>query len=130
MGLYASVYLLPLFLDIVRSNCVFPSQADEWARILFADELVLNTDIETVARQAGDSFFLAALDAATSAGADFNAFMGQLKTKSGAKGKALFMPLRAALSGRTDGPELAKLYQALDQHVLLKRLAEYAGVAG
>jgi len=119
-----------LFLDIVRSNCVFPSQADEWARILFADELVLSADIETVARQAGDSFFLAALDAATSAGDDFNAFMGLLKAKSGAKGKALFMPLRAALSGRTDGPELAKLYQALAQTVLRKRLAEYAGVAG
>jgi glutamyl-tRNA synthetase len=40
------------------------------------------------------------------------------------------MPLRAALSGRADGPELAKLYQALDQHALRKRLAEYAGVAG
>ena len=118
-----------LFLDIVRSNCVFPAQADEWAKILFADELVLSAEIEAIARQAGDAFFLAALDAATEAGEDFDAFMGLLKAKSGAKGKALFMPLRAALSGRTDGPELAKLYRGLDAFMRRKRLAEYAGVA-
>lgn len=115
-----------LFLDIVRSNCVFPRQADEWAKILFADELVLSQEIEAVARAAGEPFFLAALDAATAA-EDFNAFMSHLKAKSGAKGKALFMPLRAALSGRTDGPELAKLYQALSPYLLRKRFAEYAG---
>ncbi len=120
----------PLFLDIVRSNCVYPNQADEWARILFTDELVLSTEIEAVARQAGEPFFLAALDAATEAGEDFDAFMVLLKAKSGAKGKALFMPLRAALSGRTDGPELAKLYRGLDTFVRHKRLAEYAEVAG
>ena len=119
-----------LFLDIVRSNCVFPGQADEWARILFADEMVLSAEIESVARQAGDNFFLAALDAAVAAGEDFDAFMGQLKASSGAKGKALFMPLRAALSGRTDGPELAKLYLGLDAGLRRKRLAEYAGAAG
>ncbi len=119
-----------LFLDIVRSNCVYPDQADAWARILFADELVLSPEIETVARQAGEAFFLAALDAVAAAGEDFDAFMRQLKATTGAKGKALFMPLRAALSGRTDGPELVKLYQALDPYLLRKRLAEYAGTAG
>ena len=118
-----------LFIDIVRSNCVFPCQADEWAKILFTDELTLATELADMARQAGEPFFLAALDAAIAAGQDFNAFMAQLKTTSGAKGKALFMPLRAALSGRIDGPELAKLYQALEASVLRKRLAEYAGVA-
>lgn len=116
-----------LFLDIVRSNCVFPDQADEWAKILFADELVLSPEIEAVARQAGEGFFLAALDAATAALDNFDSFMAELKAKSGAKGKGLFMPLRAALSGRTDGPELVKLYQALSPDLLRKRLAEYAG---
>jgi glutamyl-tRNA synthetase len=87
----------------------------------------LSPEIEALARDAGEPFFLAALDAATAAEGEFNAFMNQLKAKSGAKGKALFMPLRAALSGRTDGPELAKLYQALSPYLLRKRFAEYAG---
>lgn len=117
------------FLDIVRSNCVFPDQADQWARILFTDEFRLAPEIEAVARQAGEPFFLAALDAAATAGDDFEAFINALKAKSGAKGKQLFMPLRAALSGRLDGPEFAKLYQSLDPYRLRIRLAEFAGEA-
>ena len=117
-----------LFLEIVRSNCVFPSQADVWARVLFTDEWTMTPDIEVVAREAGEVFFLAALDAVKSAGDDFNAFMNLLKERTGAKGKQLFMPLRAALSGRMDGPELAKLYQALGIERLKRRLGEFAGV--
>ena len=115
------------FLDIVRSNCVFPDQADQWARVLFTDELRLPPEIDQVAREAGEPFFLAALDAAAAAGEDFEAFMGALKAKSGVKGKQLFMPLRAALTGRLDGPEIAKLYHALDPYRLRLRLAEFAG---
>lgn len=119
-----------LFIDIVRSNCLFPEDADKWARILFTDELASTEETASLARQAGEPFFLAALDAAIAVGDNFNEFMAQLKAKSGAKGKALFMPLRAAISGRTDGPELAKLYHALEPALLRKRLAEFAGVAG
>lgn len=118
-----------LFLEIVRSNCVFPAQADEWARILFTDELPMEPETEAIARQAGEPFFLAALDAAASAGPAFADFMDQLKAGTGAKGKQLFMPLRAALSGRLDGPEIGKLYAALDPTRLRRRLAEYAGEA-
>jgi nondiscriminating glutamyl-tRNA synthetase len=113
------------FLDIVRSNCVFPGQADEWARILFTDELQVQPDMAEAARAAGEAFFLAALDAATSAGPSFDAFMKDLKARTGAKGKGLFMPLRAALTGRHDGPELGILYRVLDPHRLHRRLAEF-----
>jgi glutamyl-tRNA synthetase len=116
-----------LFLDIVRANCVFPDEADAWARILFSDELAPTPEIAAIARQAGEAFFLAALDAAAQAGGDYEAFIAGVKANTGAKGKALFMPLRAALSGRLDGPELAKIYQALEPSVLRRRLEEYAG---
>ena len=113
------------FLDIVRSNCVFPNHADEWARILFADELKVQPDMAEAAQAAGESFFLAALDAATAAGDDFDGFMKVLKAKTGAKGKGLFMPLRAALTGRHDGPDLGTLYRVLDKARLHRRLAEF-----
>ena len=114
-----------VFRDIVRSNCMFPAQADEWARILFTDERHLHEDARGAANEAGESFFLAALDAANAAGADFEGFMAQLKSVTGAKGKGLFMPLRAALTGRHDGPELALLYRIIDTHRLHRRLAEF-----
>jgi glutamyl-tRNA synthetase len=45
-----------------------------------------------------------------------------LKTATGRKGKALFMPLRKALTGRSDGPELKSLLVLLGRTECLARL--------
>jgi glutamyl-tRNA synthetase len=113
------------FLTLVRSNCLFPGEADEWAKILFTDELHRQPEAAESALQAGESFFLAAIDAARMAERQFDLFMSDIKAKTGAKGKQLFMPLRAALTGRLDGPEIATLYRMLDPHRLHRRLAEF-----
>lgn len=49
-------------------------------------------------------------------------FVEAVKEKTGRKGKALFMPLRLALSGRADGPELANLFGLLGRERAQKRL--------
>jgi glutamyl-tRNA synthetase len=114
------------FLDVVRSNCLFPDEADRWARILFTDEaLQIEETSSQSAEQAGESFFLAAIDAAHAADTDFDEFLTVLKTATGAKGKGLFMPLRAAFTGRHDGPELGLLYRVIEPHRLHRRLAEF-----
>jgi glutamyl-tRNA synthetase len=46
-----------------------------------------------------------------------------LKEKSGRKGKALFLPLRLALTGRPDGPELRTLLPLLGRTASLARLS-------
>lgn len=43
-------------------------------------------------------------------GADWTAFTDAVKEATGRKGKALFMPLRRALTGRARGPEMADLF--------------------
>lgn len=48
---------------------------------------------------------------------------GALKEKSGRKGKALFLPLRLALTGRHEGPELKALLPVLGRKVSLARLS-------
>lgn len=114
------------FLAVVRSNCLFPDEADRWARILFTDEpLHLEEASSQSVQQAGETFFLAAIDAANRAGTDFNAFLSALKAATGAKGKGLFMPLRAAFTGRHDGPELGLLYSVIEPHRLHRRMAEF-----
>lgn len=50
-------------------------------------------------------------------------WVNELKTKSGRKGKTLFMPLRVALTGMEHGPELKNLLPLLGREVILKRLA-------
>jgi glutamyl-tRNA synthetase len=47
---------------------------------------------------------------------------GALKGQTGRKGKALFLPLRLALTGRHDGPELKSLLPLLGRKACLDRL--------
>ncbi|MBS3950593.1 MAG: glutamate--tRNA ligase [Peptococcaceae bacterium] len=46
----------------------------------------------------------------------------QVGQRTGAKGKALFMPVRVALTGRTHGPELPIIFDCLGKDVALLRL--------
>jgi glutamyl-tRNA synthetase len=43
---------------------------------------------------------------------DFRSFVRTLAARTGRRGRALYLPLRLALTGRTEGPELATLWSA------------------
>ena len=45
----------------------------------------------------------------------WSSWAGAVKTATGRKGKGLFMPLRKALTGRTNGPDMGKLMPLLQQ---------------
>jgi nondiscriminating glutamyl-tRNA synthetase len=47
------------------------------------------------------------------------------KEKAGVKGKELFMPIRAALTGVVHGPELDRVFAALGKESAVKRLQQY-----
>ena len=51
----------------------------------------------------------------------FRIWTGEVREASGRKGKALFMPLRLALTGRDSGPELADLLPLLGRAGTLAR---------
>jgi nondiscriminating glutamyl-tRNA synthetase len=60
-------------------------------------------------------------------GVDEEAFVqivAALKKRTGLKGKKLFAPIRAALTGRTEGPELKNILPLLGKGVILERLAQ------
>jgi glutamyl-tRNA synthetase len=50
-----------------------------------------------------------------------------IKEKTSAKGKELFMPIRAALTGKVYGPELDKVFAILGKDSALKRLKSFIG---
>jgi glutamyl-tRNA synthetase len=58
--------------------------------------------------------------------ADFDEFVDRLKVRTGLKGKALFQPLRAALTGRLDGPELALLVPLMGAARVRHRFERYS----
>ena len=49
------------------------------------------------------------------------------KEKTGAKGKELFMPIRAVLTGKVHGPELDKVFAILGKDKALSRLKPFVG---
>ncbi|MEM8785757.1 MAG: glutamate--tRNA ligase, partial [Pseudomonadota bacterium] len=51
----------------------------------------------------------------------WGAWTGALKAATGRKGKALFMPLRLALTGRAHGPEMGKLLPLIGREAILTR---------
>lgn len=57
----------------------------------------------------------------------WKAWTEAVKAKTGAKGKALFMPLRKALTGRDHGPELGALLPLIGRDAALRRLSGERG---
>lgn len=53
----------------------------------------------------------------------WGAWTGALKAETGRKGRGLFMPLRLALTGRQDGPELKTLLPLIGHKACLARLS-------
>jgi glutamyl-tRNA synthetase/nondiscriminating glutamyl-tRNA synthetase len=60
----------------------------------------------------------------------FRAIANQVKTRTGQKARALFHPIRVALTGRADGPELDLLLPAIDRGAELPADAGIPAITG
>ncbi len=108
------------FIDLVRPNSLFPGDALDWAFVLFDDDPAPQSAAVEILQAADPALFRTALDADTG---DWNTWIGQVRAGTAAKGPALFKPLRAALTGRVDGPELAGIFGLLTPERIRTRLA-------
>lgn len=113
-----------LFIETIRPNTVFPQDALTWATILFMP-LTLSAEAEEVVAATGDAFLTAV---ETSVDLSYSDMVEAVKLASGAKGKGLFMPLRLLMSGRHDGPEMAKMWQLIGREGILARLGQVMSV--
>ena len=118
------------FVQTVRGNVTMPAAGCGWAEILYADAPAYARGAEDEIRSAGAGFFRAAREAAGQT--EFRSFVGALQAATGRRGRRLFMPLRAALTGfRTasagdglwrEGPELARVWELLGEQRRGQRL--------
>ncbi|MCB1734191.1 MAG: glutamate--tRNA ligase [Gammaproteobacteria bacterium] len=97
------------FVQAVRDNIAMPGDADFWATRVYTDALDISADARVEIVQAGSDFYAAALDALNQSDLDFKVFSKAVGSACGVKGKALFMPLRAALTGEVHGPNLGEI---------------------
>lgn len=112
----------------VRDNVVLPADASRYAERLLGDALKAEAESLAVIQSAGAAFFRAATEHVDGA-EDFNAFSKSVGAGTGRKGRDLFMPLRAALTGETHGPEMARIWELLGKHNIRARLARAAELA-
>ncbi len=109
--------------QLVRPNLARVGEFAEWANVLHGtiDAPDLNHEERALVREA----------AAISADLDWSAepwsqLTGRLKESSGQKGRALFHPLRLAITGRDSGPEMAGLIERIGKERVVRRLEEAA----
>ena len=55
---------------------------------------------------------------------DWSKTMKLIGEETGAKGKDLFMPIRASITGQLSGPELDQVTEVMGQERVIKRLKE------
>jgi nondiscriminating glutamyl-tRNA synthetase len=109
------------FIAAVLPNIVLAEDARLWQQIIFGEALSYEEPALRTAREAGPEFFTAAANAISD-----RADIGALRSATGRKGAAFFMPLRAALTGRLHGPELAPLLAAMPAERVRARLLHFA----
>ena len=114
------------FIEAARGNLLSPPDALQWAQALFGADITSDHAANDIACVRRRRFFAAALKALETQGTDFKALTETLKAATGKTGKALFQPLRAALTGELDGPEMAKLLPLMGVERARARLAKYA----
>ena len=106
----------------IRPNVELPSDVKIWADVVFGQLPSLSSEAADAVRDAGERFFIAAAEVLARGNVEFKNAVGELGELTGRKGPSLYMPLRAALTGETHGPELAPMLQLISQDQVRARL--------
>ncbi|MEO8402666.1 MAG: glutamate--tRNA ligase [Gammaproteobacteria bacterium] len=109
-----------LFAEVMRKNILFPNEAHLWAEIFFGEQLQFTHEQIDLLKEATEVFFVEAEIAVKKHGVDIKSICDELKAKLNISGKKLFMPLRIALTGEQNGPELVHIATLLGQEKMLQ----------
>lgn len=112
---------------ILKENLTILSQVEEYLGIFFDEKFSFDDGARTVLSGSKSRETLRnALRAVESLPGithdGWTSVVSQLEEKTGSKGKDLFSPLRAAITGKTKGPELAKTLPILGKERIICRL--------
>jgi glutamyl-tRNA synthetase len=106
--------------EAIRPNLAHISEAAQWWQVVTGPVAPPAFDAETRA------YLAQAADALASGAQDWHGLTAALKEATGRKGKALFLPLRQALTGHDHGPEMAALLPLIGSEAALVRLRSAA----
>lgn len=112
------------FIEMVKQNVVLPADAEFWAKQLLTDEVTFSQEAQDALKAAGESTLNEIEEAIRKEGANYKAVTTTVSNQTGLKGKALFLPLRAAITGACNGPELAKIFSLMGSEALIQQLGK------
>lgn len=108
--------------ELIRGNLEFVSDIDNWKDVFSDDFVIAKHEESDYLRDALEALPAAPWDVTT-----WGLWTSTLKEKTGRKGKALFMPLRQALTGHDHGPEMKDLLPYIGCNRVAHRLEKAKG---
>ena len=111
-----NIPITPEFWQQIRVNLTQLSDAKSWWELV-ANPVTPLIEEEAYCAQAAELLPEGEWDVHT-----WPAFIERVKQETGRKGKMLFMPLRLALTARSDGPEMPVMFQLLGREKVYRRL--------
>jgi glutamyl-tRNA synthetase len=111
----------------LKENLVLLSQVEEYLGIFFDEKFFFedgakNMLLDSKNREILHSVLNILEDSSEIVSDEENSLLARLEKMTGRKGKDLYAPLRAAVTGKTKGPELVKTLPLLGKERIIKRL--------
>ncbi len=112
---------------LLKENLVVLSQVEEYLGIFFDEKFFFEDGAKAILLDSRNQetlpLILNVLEASSGITLDNCSFLlSQLEEKTGRKGKDLYAPLRAGVTGKMKGPELVKTLPLLGRERMIKRL--------
>jgi nondiscriminating glutamyl-tRNA synthetase len=118
-------------IELVKDELTTLAEADRHIEIFFDEKYKLTTEAVKILEKDDAKnvvkAFVEYLKNHDDSNNLYSAAIKHVKEKTFAKGKELFMPIRAALTGEVHGPELDKVFAVLGKDTALKRLNPFCG---
>jgi glutamyl-tRNA synthetase len=102
----------------VRQNLTLFGDVGQWAAVVSGTVTPVIGDDDRAVVEAALDLLPATIDETT-----WSAWTGEVKARTGAKGRGLFMPLRKALTGLEHGPDMAAILPLIGRDKAARRLA-------
>lgn len=112
---------------VLKENLVVLSQIEEYLGIFFDEKFFFENGAKTILLNSRNRETLRIALSVWEASAEITSdtwpsLLSQLEDKTGRKGKDLYAPLRAGITGKTKGPELVKTLPLLGRERIIHRL--------
>jgi glutamyl-tRNA synthetase len=117
------------FVELVRANVSRPDELDRWAKRMFGPNFEYSNAVQEELRGVGPGLFRAAAEALDDGATNLHDVARAVTAATGLRGRNLFRPIRLALTGTPDGPELGPTMEIMPPEILRERIDRWADAA-